>query len=180
MYVLLVQSDYLARYRWWFWWEGVGLSGLYVICAVASLLIGKPVKWIEYHSKNLTADSFARDYHIGAELTANADGKITGLRVNTLADNGCADAAANPSKFPAGLYTGSYDMEAAHVNVDAVYTTKPPGGMAYRCSFRVTEAVHMIERMTDIMAHDLGEDPADFRMKSFIRPKNFLHKSLTD
>jgi len=42
------------------------------------------------------------------------------------------------------------------VNVDAVYTNKPPGGIAYRCSFRVTEAVHMIERLTDIMAHDLG------------------------
>jgi len=154
----------------------------YVVCAVASLVTGKPVKWIEDRSENLQADSFARDYHITAEMAADAKGKITGLRVKTLADNGAADAAANPSKFPAGMYsicTGSYDMKAAHVEVDGVYTTKPPGGVAYRCSFRVTEAVHMVERMTDILAHELGEDPADFRVKNFIKPEQFPYKSPT-
>ncbi len=154
----------------------------YVCCAVASLVTGKPVKWIEDRSENLQADSFARDYHIKARLAADAEGRITGLSVDTLSDCGCADAAANPSKFPAGLYsicTGSYDMQAAHVAVDGVYTTKPPGGVAYRCSFRVTEAVHMIERVTDILAHDLGEDPADFRLKNFIRPDQFPYKSPT-
>ena len=49
------------------------------------------------------------------------------------------------------------------VRVKAVYTNKAPGGVAYRCSFRVTEAVHLIERLTDIMAHQLGRDPADLR-----------------
>ncbi len=154
----------------------------YVCCVVASLVTGKPVKWIEDRSENLQADSFARDYHIDAELAADAAGRITGLRVKTLADNGAADAAANPSKFPAGLYsicTGSYDVQAAHVAVDGVYTNKPPGGVAYRCSFRVTEAVHMIERMTDILAHQLGRDPAEFRLANFIRPDQFPYKSPT-
>ena len=154
----------------------------YVCCIVASLVTGKPVKWIEDRSENLQADSFARDYHISAEMAADENGKITGLRVKTLADCGAADAAANPSKFPAGLYsicTGSYDMQAAHVAVDGVYTNKPPGGVAYRCSFRVTEAVHMVERMTDILAHDLGEDPADFRRRNFIRSDQFPYTSPT-
>ena len=154
----------------------------YVCCAVASLVTGKPVKWIEDRSENLQADSFARDYHIEAQMAADADGKITGLRVKTISDCGAADAAANPSKFPAGLYsicTGSYDMQAAHIEVDGVYTNKPPGGVAYRCSFRVTEAVHMIERVADIMAHELDQDPADFRLKNFIRPDQFPYKSPT-
>jgi len=154
----------------------------YVCCAVASLVLGRPVKWIEDRSENLQADSFARDYWIEARLCADAAGKITGLQVKTLSDCGAADAAANPSKFPAGLYsicTGSYDMKAAHVTVDGVYTHKPPGGVAYRCSFRVTEAVHMIERMVDILAHQLGEDPADFRLKNFIRPDQFPYRSPT-
>jgi carbon-monoxide dehydrogenase large subunit len=154
----------------------------YVCCAVASLVLGRPVKWIEDRSENLQADSFARDYHITARLAADKHGKITGLEVKTLSDCGAADAAANPSKFPAGLYsicTGSYDMKAAHITVDGVYTNKPPGGVAYRCSFRVTEAVHMIERMVDILAHQLGEDPADFRLKNFIRADQFPYKSPT-
>jgi carbon-monoxide dehydrogenase large subunit len=152
----------------------------YVIAVAASVLTGKPVKWVEDRMENLQADSFARDYHITAELAARKDGKLTALRIKTLADHGYTDAAANPSKFPAGLFhvcTGSYDLQAAHVEVDGVYTNKPPGGIAYRCSFRVTEAVHTIERMADIMAHELGQDPAEFRMKNFIRPEQFPYTS---
>jgi carbon-monoxide dehydrogenase large subunit len=70
-------------------------------------------------------------------------------------------------------------LQAAHFAVDGVYTNKPPGGIAYRCSFRVTEAVHMIERMTDIMANELGEDPAEFRLKNFIKPEQFPYQSPT-
>jgi len=154
----------------------------YVVAIAVSFLLGKPIKWIEDRMENLQADSFARDYHIDAELALKKDGTITGLRVKTLADHGAADAAANPSKFPAGLYsivTGSYDIAAAHVAVDAAYTTKPPGGIAYRCSFRVTEAVHAIERLADIAAHELNMDPAEFRLKNFIRPEQFPYKSAT-
>jgi aerobic carbon-monoxide dehydrogenase large subunit len=152
----------------------------YVIAVAAAVLTGKPVKWIEDRMENLQADSFARDYHITAELAAQQDGKLTALRIKTLADHGYTDAAANPSKFPAGLFhicTGSYDFQAAHVEVDGVYTNKPPGGIAYRCSFRVTEAVHTIERMVDIMAHELQMDPAEFRQKNFIAPERFPYTS---
>jgi carbon-monoxide dehydrogenase large subunit len=152
----------------------------YVIAVAASVVIGKPVKWIEDRMENLQADSFARDYHITAELGANKDGTMTALRIKTVADHGYTDAAANPSKFPAGLFsicTGSYDLKGAFAEVDGVYTNKPPGGIAYRCSFRVTEAVHAIERMTDLLAHELGMDPAELRLKNFIPPEKFPYKS---
>src|SRR5690606_26448533 len=120
----------------------------YVLATVATLTTHRPVKWIEDRSENLQAASFARDYHIHAQLAADKDGTMRGLRDRAVADHGAFDAAANPTKFPAGLFsicTGSYDLEAAHVEVDGVYTTKPPGGVAYRCSFRVTEAIHTVE-----------------------------------
>ena len=154
----------------------------YVLAVVGSLTLGRPVKYIETRSENLQADSFARDYHIDATLGVSKAGKIVGLKVKTLADDGAADAAANPSKFPAGLFnviTGSYDFDAAFVEVDAAYTNKPPGGVAYRCSFRVTEAVHAIERMADIAAHEIGMDPAEFRMKNFIQPDQFPYHTPT-
>ena len=152
----------------------------YVIAVVAALKTGHPVKWIEDRSENIQADSFARDYHIDAEIGATRDGKLTALRVKTIADHGYTDAAANPSKFPAGLFhiiTGSYPFEKAHVEVDGVYTNKPPGGIAYRCSFRVTEAAFTIERMVDVLAHKIGMDPAEFRLKNFIPPESFPYKS---
>ncbi|MBI3998470.1 MAG: carbon-monoxide dehydrogenase large subunit [Armatimonadetes bacterium] len=152
----------------------------YVLAVAASVLTGKPVKWIEDRMENMQADSFARDYHITAELAAQKDGTLTALRVKTIADHGAFDAAANPSKFPAGLFsicTGSYDFKSAFAEVDGVYTNKPPGGIAYRCSFRVTEASYMIERMADIVAHELGMDPAEFRLKNFIPPEAFPYQS---
>jgi carbon-monoxide dehydrogenase large subunit len=154
----------------------------YVCSIVASLTLGRPVKWIEDRSENLQADSFARDYHIHAEMGLRNDGTITGLRVKTLADHGYSDAAADPSKFPAGLFnviTGSYDMPAAFVEVDGVYTNKPPGGVAYRCSFRVTEAVHTVERLVDEAARSLSMDPAEFRLKNFIRKDQFPYHTPT-
>jgi carbon-monoxide dehydrogenase large subunit len=154
----------------------------YVLATVASLQTGHPIKWIEDRSENLQADSFARDYHITAELAADRDGRMRALRVKTIADHGAFDAAANPSKFPAGLFsvcTGSYDLQAAHVEVDGVYTNKPPGGVAYRCSFRVTEAVHTIERMVDTLALELKRDPAELRLQNFIPPDRFPYKSAT-
>ncbi len=152
----------------------------YVLAIGASVLTGKPVKWVEDRSENLQADSFARDYHITAELAAKKDGTMQALRVKTLADHGAFDSAANPSKFPAGLFhiiTGSYPFTAAHVEVDGVYTNKPPGGIAYRCSFRVTEAVHTIERMVDVLADTVGKDAAEIRLQNFIKPEQFPFKS---
>ncbi len=152
----------------------------YVIAIAASVVIGKPVKWIEDRMENLQADSFARDYHIRADLAATRDGRMQALRIKTVADHGYTDAAANPSKFPAGLFsicTGSYDLQNAFAEVDAAYTNKPPGGIAYRCSFRVTEAVHAIERMVDVLAQQLKIDPAELRLKNFIPPEKFPYKS---
>src|SRR5207253_2002480 len=83
-------------------------------------------------------------------------------------------------KFPAGLFsicTGSYALKHAFAEVDGVYTNKPPGGIAYRCSFRVTEAVHCIERVTDVLAQELKMDPAELRLKNFIPPEKFPWKS---
>ncbi len=154
----------------------------YVIAIAVSFLVGKPVKWIEDRSENLQADSFARDYHITAEMAGTKEGKILATRFKILADHGYTDAAANPSKFPTGLFsigTGSYDYGASFMEADAVYTNKPPGGVAYRCSFRVTEAVHAIERITDRFATEIGKDPADLRMENFIKKEDFPWKSPT-
>ena len=50
-------------------------------------------------------------------------------------------------------------------------------GVAYRCSFRVTEAYYLIERIVDVLAHKLKIDPAELRLKSFIQPAQFPYQS---
>ena len=153
----------------------------YVLATVASLTIGRPCKWIESRSENIQSTGFARDYHTVTDLGATKDGKITALRVKTVADHGAFNAQAAPSKWPAGLFsicTGSYDIPDAHVQVDAVYTNKAPGGVAYRCSFRVTEASYVIERAVDALAAELKMDPAELRRKNFIKANQFPYKSV--
>ncbi len=160
----------------------VGAYPGYICAIVASIVTGLPCKWVEDRIENLSTTSFARDYHMQTEIAATKDGKVTGLRVYTIADHGAFDACADPTKWPAGLFnivTGSYDFPAAHVLVDGVYTNKAPGGVAYRCSFRVTEAAYCIERAMDILAQKLKMDPAELRMKNFIRREQFPYKSAT-
>ena len=99
-----------------------------------------------------------------------------------LADHGAFNATAQPTKYPAGffsIFTGSYDLEAAHCSVTGVYTNKAPGGVAYACSFRVTEAVYLVERMVDVLAAKLEMDPAELRLKNFIRPEQFPYANKT-
>jgi carbon-monoxide dehydrogenase large subunit len=158
----------------------VGAYSGYICAIVASIVTGRPVKWVEDRIENLSTTAFARDFHMMTELAATKDGRITGLRCYTVADHGAFDACANASKWPAGLFSiisGSYDIPAAHVSVDGVYTNKAPGGVAYRCSFRVTEAAYAVERAIDILAQKLAMDPAALRMKNLIRKEQFPYTS---
>ena len=158
----------------------VGVYPGYICSIVASIVTGAPVKWVEDRMENLASTAFARDYHMTGEIAATKDGKITGLRCHVLADHGAFDACADPTKFPAGfmnICTGSYDIPVAHLTVDGVYTNKAPGGVAYRCSFRVTEAAYMIERMIDILAQKLEMDPAELRRINLIKKEQFPYTS---
>jgi carbon-monoxide dehydrogenase large subunit len=154
----------------------------YVVATAASLLLGRPVKWIEDRTENLISTGFARDFHMHGEMALKKDGTMLGLRVSLLADEGAFHADAQPSKFKVGLFhivTGSYDLPAAHVTADGAYTNKAPGGVAYRCSFRVTEASYLIERLVQNAAYELGIDPADLRLKNFIEKDQFPYMSAT-
>src|ERR1700756_3286861 len=158
----------------------VGAYPGYICAIVASIVTGRPVKWTEDRIENLSTTAFARDFYMDVEIAATKDGRVTGLRCYTIADHGAFDACANATKWPAGLFSiisGSYDFPAAYCLVDGVYTNKAPGGVAYRCSFRVTEAAYCIERAMDIMAQKLGMDPAEFRMKNLIRREQFPYTS---
>ncbi len=65
------------------------------------------------------------------------------------------------------------------MKVKAVYTNKAPGGVAYRCSFRITEAVYFVERMVNALAMEMDIDPVDLRMRSFIAPEQFPYETTT-
>src|SRR5690348_1096735 len=160
----------------------VGIYPGYVCAIVASIVTGKPVKWMEDRSENLVSTGFARDYIMRGEIAATKDGRILAVRTNVLADHGAFNGTAAPSKYPAGffgVFTGSYDLKAAFCRMTAVYTNKAPGGVAYACSFRITEAVYLVERIVDVLAYELRMDPAELRLKNFIQPDQFPYTTKT-
>ena len=116
------------------------------------------------------------------ELALDDDGRILALRADVLSDQGAFYSDAQPSKFRAGLFhvvTGSYDFPAAHVTTRGAFTNKAPGGVAYRCSFRITEASYLIERLVQNAAYEIGMDPAELRLKNFIREDQFPYTTPT-
>ncbi|WP_305784231.1 aerobic carbon-monoxide dehydrogenase large subunit [Symbioplanes lichenis] len=154
----------------------------YVCAIVGSIVTGKPVKWMEDRSENLVSTGFARDYIMRGEIAATRDGKILAIRTHVLADHGAFNGTAAPVKYPAGffgVFTGSYDIEAAYCSMTAVYTNKAPGGVAYACSFRITEAVYLVERIVDCLAYELDMDPALLRLRNLLKPDQFPYMSKT-
>jgi aerobic carbon-monoxide dehydrogenase large subunit len=154
----------------------------YVCAAVGAMTTGRPVKWMEDRSENLMSTGFARDYWMRGAMAATRDGRIQAVRVDVIADHGAFNATAQPTRFPAGffhVFTGSYDLEAAHCHVRGVYTNKAPGGVAYACSFRVAEAVYLVERLVDVLARELGTDPARLRLDNLLAPTQFPYTCKT-
>ena len=114
------------------------------------------------------------------EIAATEEGEVAGRSLSMcLADHGAFDACADPSKWPAGFFnivTGSYDFPTAHVAVDGIYADEAPGGVAYRCWFQVTEAAYCVEHGVTVW-RKLQMDPAELRLKNFIKPEQFPYHS---
>ncbi|MEK9883308.1 MAG: aerobic carbon-monoxide dehydrogenase large subunit [Acidimicrobiaceae bacterium] len=152
----------------------------YVISILASILTERPVKWIEDKTGNLISTGFGRDVYLKGQMAVRKDGKILGVRMHTISDHGAFFADAQPSKFKIGLMHSAfacYDIPAAHLTAEGYYTNKAPGGVAYRCSFRVTEAMFFQERMIQAAADDLGMDQAEFRRVNLVRDDDFPHRT---
>jgi len=148
----------------------------YVMSILASILLEKPVKWIEDKTGNLISTGFGRDVYLKGEMALRNDGKILGVRMHTDSDHGAFFSDAQPSKFKIGLMHSAfacYDVPTAHLTAQGVYTNKAPGGVAYRCSFRVTEAMYFQERMVQAAADDLGMDQAEFRRINLVKDDDF-------
>src|SRR4051794_2802378 len=153
------------------------------VCALAgAMALGRPVKWVEDRSENLMSTGFARDYAMRGRIAATRAGRILAIDVDVIADHGAFNAAAQPSRYPAGffsVFTGSYDVEAAHCRVTGAFTNKAPGGVAYSCSFRIAEAVYLVERLVDCLARELAIDPVALRRRNLIRADQFPYASKT-
>jgi carbon-monoxide dehydrogenase large subunit len=149
-----------------------------IVAAFASMKTGRPVKWIEDRSENLAATIHGRDQVDYVEVAATKDGKVTGLKVHGISDLGAysqlfTDVIMIAFGFPVSC--GAYDIPNIYLSADIVFTNKAPTD-AYRGAGR-PEAAYVAERAIDLVARELGKDPAEVRRINFIQPDQFPYKS---
>ncbi|HMM42923.1 MAG TPA: xanthine dehydrogenase family protein molybdopterin-binding subunit [Thermomicrobiales bacterium] len=135
----------------------------------------RPVKWTETRSENFAAMSHGRCQLAEIELAADADGKITGLRLDVTGDAGAYPAGLDMPPITTMMSVGCYAIPNVDLKARAVYTNTSAIG-AYRGAGR-PEAAYYIERAVDILAHKMGKDPAEVRRLNFIQPDQFPYKS---
>lgn len=147
-----------------------------VVCTWASKKVRRPVKWTAERSESFLSDAHGRDHVTNAELALDANARILGFHVKTIANLGAymsTFSASVPTYLYGTLLSGQYDIPAIHVEVDAVYTNTAPVD-AYRGAGR-PEATYVVERIIEEAARQLKLDSAEFRRKNFIR--KFPHQT---
>lgn len=142
-----------------------------VLVSYAAHLLGKPVKWIESRREHMQASAHAREQLHTVELAFKNDGSILAIKDRMLYDAGAYHTArgALPAMITASSLPGPYALKAASIEVRSVVTNKTPSA-AYR-GFGQTQATFVMERMIDLVANELGMDPAEIRRKNFIPPE---------
>ncbi len=147
-----------------------------VVALWASKRVGRPVKWVADRSEAFLCDAHGRDHVTHAEMAFDVDGKILGLRAKTIANLGAymsTFSSSVPTYLYATLMSGQYEIPQIYCEVDAVYTNTVPVD-AYRGAGR-PEATFVVERLVEVGAREMGQDPAELRRRNFI--KKFPHQT---
>jgi carbon-monoxide dehydrogenase large subunit len=147
-----------------------------IVALWAARRVGRPVKWVSDRSEAFLTDAHGRDHVTHAEMAFDGDGKILGLRVKTIANLGAymqVFSSAVPTILYATLLSGQYQIPQIYCEVDAVYTNTNSVD-AYRGAGR-PEATFVVERLVEVGARELRQDPAELRRKNFI--KSFPHQT---
>ncbi len=153
-----------------------GVSPEAVLAAWAALQLRRPVKWVEDRRENLLASYQGRGMVADVEVAVR-DGRMTAVRARLLADAGAYlyPSTPVPPVNTAMLMTGAYAIPHAHVVLLGVATNKVPTG-PYRGAGR-PEAAYLVERMAELVAKELGEDPVAFRLRHAVPPEAFPYRN---
>ncbi len=143
-----------------------------------AMKFGRPIKWVESRQENMLC-FHGRGHSIDMEAAAQSDGTLLGIRVKVTADLGAYFFMSTPTVpiLTSHRLTGPYRTPAMSVEVVGVATNKSVTG-AYRGAGG-PEAAFCMERAVDLVAQELGLDPADVRRRNFIPPGDFPYETPT-
>lgn len=153
---------------------GFGMKGMtypeYTCIAAAARMLGQPVRWVSERTEAMLSDNGARDLVVRTELGFDADHKITAYRADVVSNMGAYNSQfgqAIQSELFSKVFTGCYDIQAALLTAQGIYTHTTPLD-AYRGAGR-PEAIMTIECAMDNAARVLGVGPFTLRSRNFVR-----------
>ena len=148
--------------------------------AHAARTLGRAVRWMSERTEGMLTDNAGRDLDTTATLAFDADHKLIGYHLDTIANMGAYNsqfAQAIQTDLFSKVLMGTYDVQAAYMRTRGVFTNTTPVD-AYRGAGR-PEAIFVLERSMDEAARQLGVDAWDLRRKNFIAPDQFPYTSAT-
>ncbi len=150
------------------------------LCALA-LEVGHPVRWIEDRWEHLVASAQAREHDYEMTAHVRADGELLGVEARIVVDAGAYSVwpwtAAMEAGMSSGMIPGPYRLRNYRFDAITVATNKAPLG-PYRGVAR-PGACFAIERLIDEVAHEVGLEPKDVRVRNMVRPEEFPYTSIT-
>jgi carbon-monoxide dehydrogenase large subunit len=155
----------------------INIYGEDYVASAISKQLGLPIKWIEDRAEAFVATTHGRDILAYVDVAARRDGKVLGLKMRLIADIGAYNmllTAAVPT-LTMLMANGTYDIPAIRTTLTEVFTNKTPTD-AYRGAGR-PEATYFVERAMDMVARELGMDPAELRRKNFIAADKFPYQT---
>ena len=156
------------------------LYGEQVVALHAARELGRPVRWSGERTESFLSDVHGRDHVSEVEIGFDADARIVGVRIDTIANLGAYLSNFGPyvaTSAGARMYPGVYDIPALYGRTRAVFTNTVPVD-AYRGAGR-PEAAYLLERTIDVAARELGLCPAELRSRNFLRSDALPHTTAT-
>lgn len=153
-----------------------------VVAVALAMRLGRPVSWVEDRVENLLAASHARDQRVRVKVAADAEGRLLAIDADVLCDTGAygvfphghvLEALGTPAMIP-----GPYRLAAYRYRSRSVATNKAPEGAYRGVGLPVSALVH--ERVMDVLAAELGLEPAEIRRRNLVTAGDMPHTTLTN
>ncbi|AUT73525.1 xanthine dehydrogenase family protein molybdopterin-binding subunit [Paraburkholderia hospita] len=141
----------------------------------AARRVGRPVKWTSDRSEAFLSDYQGRDAIIRSAIGFSKDGRILAIDNEWIGNVGAHTVSYVPMSNGTRIMTTVYDVPVAAVHVSAVMTNTVPTA-PYRGAGR-PEATHVIERMLDLAAAELGIDRAEIRRRNLVTHDKLPYRS---
>jgi 2-furoyl-CoA dehydrogenase large subunit len=145
--------------------------------ALLSKKAGRPAKWTEYRTEHMLSAGHGNERtFLDTKVAVMKDGMILGFKTRAFDDvGGYLHYEPLGAVIWSQVCCGCYRMKHLHVDYTAALTNKCP--TIPNRGYSRLQHLWMIERIIDVVAHELGFDPVALRKQNYVRPEDYPYET---